>query len=283
MLMLGGFGRGDLLAIWRDFHGPLVALLVSLVCVLAARTLRSALLATLSGGAGVLAGWWSMSAAPFVLSPRPVAERLPLLEVATMVIVLAAGYLAPRRGIWPPIVIIALASCWWLAGGPRTEVDVLTVWPVMLGIACAFMVTVRLVVGSTIADPLRPILAATTLAGSFHVVGAPWLWTLLALVPAGAAIPIIAIPKIPGILLLPLATAVAGVGSGAVLTGGRLPHGVIKATDLAVFAPLLAVWLAPHLTARLRAAGWLVPFLGIILSGLIAIAVTWGSLRLVGH
>jgi hypothetical protein len=265
-----------LLAIWQEFHGPLVAFAVSLGLALVARFARSPLAGSVAGGAAVAVGWAVTTAVPWVLMPRPLADRLPLLAVGVLVLAVAAGRFAGRRGIWPPSVVVALASGWWLAGAPHTHPALLAAWPLGLGVAVA-VVAVAWLSGGT--DPLQPVLASVVLAAALHVVAAPWLWVLLALVPGAAALPLLAAPGLSAMALLPLAADVAASGAGVVITAGRLARGGFTAVDAAALSPLLALWLAPRIGARLGAARRLGPLLGAIIAGALSVAVAWGVMR----
>jgi hypothetical protein len=133
------------------------------------------------------------------------------------------------------------------------------------------------------ADPLRPALAAFTLAAGLHVVEAPRAWVLVALVPGVAALPLVLLPRLSALALLPLTADIAVAGAGVVLTAGRISRGAITAVDAAALSPLLALWLAPRIATRLHSAGRFGALLGAVIAGAIAVAVAWGFMRLRGR
>jgi hypothetical protein len=282
MLTHSVFGRGEFLAYGQEFHGPLIALGVALALAVAGRLLKAGLLAAASGGAGVVAGWYVLSSMPFTWAPRLLPDRLSPLAVGALVLALTAARFALSRGPWPPLLLTTLGCGWWLSGGPLTHAALLADWPVAAAVALAIFALGWLCTGP-VADPLRPALAAFTLAAALHVVGASWSWTVMALVPACASLAMLAAPRMPALVLLPLAADTAAVGSATDLAVGRLARGEIRAVDVAVLSPLLALWLAPMLVGRLRLAGRAGPVLSAVLAGAIAVGVAWGTLRLRGR
>jgi hypothetical protein len=275
-------GRGEFLAYGQEFRGPLIALGVSVLLVLAGRVFRAEWLSFSSGGVGVLAGWYVLLPVSFGFAPRLVSDRLPLAAAGTLAIALIAGRLGASRGLWPPLLLAALGSGWWLSGGPPTQAAVLAAWPVAFGVAIAVGTTAWLCTGPE-GDPLRPALAAFTLAGALHVVNASWFWTIMALVPGFAAVAMVTASRIGPLALLPMAADAAVVGSAAELSIGRLTHGEFRAVDIAVLSPLLALWLTPRLALRFRAAGRIGPLLAAAVAGAIGVGAAWGAWRLRGR
>ncbi|MDR3538200.1 MAG: hypothetical protein P4L71_17025 [Acetobacteraceae bacterium] len=266
---------------WHEFHGPLAAFAVSLVLALVARLRRSTLAGSLACGLAVAAGWYVMRSAPLRLAPLVPMERLLPLSVATLLVALAAERFAARRGVWPPLVVTALGCGWWMAGGPLTQAGLLAVWPVILVVAVAVVAVTRLsgiAAGAT--SPLPLALAAFTLAMALHVVGAPWIWILMALTPGAAVLPLLLVPRLAGLALLPLAADLAATKAAVSLSIGRLAHGGLGAVDAAALSPLLALWLMPHAVTRLRRFGRLGPLLAAVVCGAIAVGATWGVLWL---
>ncbi len=281
MLIHNDFGSGEFHVLWHEFHGPLVALAVSLVLALVARLRRSALAGAVACGLAAAAGWFTMRGAPLTLSPAAPIDRLLPLSVGTLLVALAAERFAGRRGLWLPLLVTAVACGWWLAGGPLTRAGGLGVWPVMLVAAVVVVAMVRLSdIGGGVADPLRPAMAALTLAMALHVVQAPWIWVLVALVPAAAVLPLLLAPRLPALALLPLAADLAATQEAVSLSLGRLAHGALTAVDAAALSPLLALWLVPHAAGRLRRFGRLGPLLAAVLSGAISVGAAWGVMRL---
>jgi hypothetical protein len=268
------FGRVEFLVFEREFHGPLVALGVSLLLVVAGRIFKAGLLDAAAGGAAVVAGWFVMSHEPFGIAPRLLSDRLTLLAAGALVVTLVAARVAGNRGLWPPLLVTAIGCGWWLAGGPHSHAELLAVWPVAFGVAIAVAAVGWLCAD---ADPLRPALAAFTLAAALHVAGGSFT---LALVPAVASVVMIAAPRMSPLVLLPLAADTAAAASVTELSVGRLARGDVRAIDIAVLSPLLALWLAPKLAGRVRAAGRFGPLLAALAAGAIAVGVVWAAIRL---
>jgi hypothetical protein len=131
--------------------------------------------------------------------------------------------------------------------------------------------------------PLRLALTGLTMAASFHIVMLPPIWIELALVPTCASLALFALPAISGLAALPIAADIAAVGSLAVIDVGRLPRLRVGAVDIAAVAPLLALWIAPHLTGRLRFAGRAASVSASVLAALIATGAVWIAMRALGR
>jgi hypothetical protein len=74
-----------------------------------------------------------------------------------------------------------------------------------------------------------------------------------------------------------MAAGLAGLAALVVLVPGRALHGGVTRVDLAALAPVVAVWLAPRLMARVRWGGGL---LAALLAAAFAVALAWGAGRL---
>jgi hypothetical protein len=273
------FRRGEFLSLAQEFHGPLVALGISLLLVVAGRIFKTGLLDAAAAGAGVIAGWFVMNHEPLTITPRLLSDRLTLLAAGTLAAALVAIRLAANRGVWPPLLVIAAGCGWWLAGAPHTRPELLAVWPVAVSVAVAVVAVGWLCAGAE-TDPLRPALAAFTLAAALHIAGVSFT---LALVPALASLPLLAAPRMSSLVLLPLAADTAAAGSVMELSIGRLARGEVRTVDIAVLSPILALWLAPKLTGRVRAAGRLAPLVAALAAGAIAVGVVWAAMRLRGR
>jgi hypothetical protein len=284
MLMQNVFGRGEILAIWHEFHGPLIALAIALVLMLVARMMRSELIAVAAGGLAAIAGWYVTTGAALTLSPRGLPDRLPLLALGLLLVALAGDRLAAGRGPWPPLLIAALGSGWWLSGAPHTQAALLAAWPeaavVALGVVLVTWLANSAGPGT---DRLQPALAALTLAAALHVTDAPRLWVLLALTPAAASVPLLLRPQLSPAALLPVAADTGAVAAAALLTIGRLSRGAITAIDAASLSPLLALWLAPRIATRMRSTGRFSAVAGAVIAGAIAVGIAWGFMKLRGR
>lgn len=275
MLMHGLLGKGDV-ALLNEFRGPLIALAVCLLLALLGRATKSASICAATGAAGLLAGWYGMSNTPFTLTPRLPVDRLTPLAIVLLLLTWASARFAARRGLWPPLLIAALLAAWWLGGAPRARIEALAAWQTMAAIAAAVLAT-GWSMGGKLADPLRPATASLVLAGALWCVAAPWMWVLLALVPAAASLPMLAAPKIITLVLLAPATGLAATCALAELALGRLPRGGFKAIDLAVLSPFIALLLMTALSGRLKFAGRFSGLLTAVLAGGIAVGAVWGA------
>jgi hypothetical protein len=273
--------RVGLATIPHDFRGPLIGFAVALALAFVARFMRSGLLATTAGGAGVVAGWYAITGRVWATSPRPLVDHLPLVAAAALIIGVLCAWLGRSRGALLGLILTAAFTGWWLAGGPRNRPELVQAWPIGLGVGIAVALYARSLIDAP--DPLRLALTGLTMAAAFHVVMLPPLWTQLALVPALASLALFALPTVPGLAALPIAADIAAVGSLAVIAFGRLPHLRVGAVDMAAVAPLLALWLAPHLTGRLRFAGRAAIVSASVLAALIAMGAAWIAMRALGR
>ena len=257
---------GDWLGLWQAFQAPLIGAAVALVLVLLGRWLRSTSLLVAAGGAGVTTGWLLLTGsvtASLTAGPRDLPNRLALIAFAALVLTVLTAWRAPQRGRFLCLLLLALGAAWWLAGGPRTQADLMQV----AFLAAALVIWHALVARHlSRAPPGRLVLAAWTLTFALWVVQAPPLWLLLALVPASVSLVLLIAPVSEFMLLSP-AIDLAAVMAASMLATGRLPHGGISALDLAILAPLLAIFLV----GRLRFAA----ILATPLAMAIAVAVAW--------
>ncbi len=269
-------------AVPHDFRGPLIGFAVALALAFAARFLRSGLLATASCGAGVVAGWYAVTGRLWVTSPRPSVDHLPLVAAVALGVGVLCAWLGRSRGMLLGVILTAAFTGWWLCGAPRSRPDLLQAWPIGLGVGVAVVLYARGLAADA-PDPLRLALTGLTMAAAFHVVMLPPIWIQLALVPALVSLALFALPVVPGLAGLPVAADIAAVGSLAVIDLGRLPHLRVGAVDIAAMAPLLALWLAPHLTGRLRFAGRAASASAGVLAALLAIGAAWIAMRALGR
>jgi hypothetical protein len=274
--------RAGVPAVPHDFRGPLIGFAVALALAFAARFMRSGLLSAAACGAGVVAGWYAITGRLWVTLPHPSVDHLPLVAAAALGIGVLCAWLGRNRGALPGLILTAAFTAWWLAGAPRNRPDLVQVWPVGLGVGIAVALYARSL-ATEAPDPLRLALTGLTMAAAFHIVMLPSIWTQLALMPALASLALFALPAVPGLAALPIAADIAAVGSLAVIEFGRLPHLRVGPVDIAAIAPLLALWLAPHLTSRLRFAGRAATTGGSVLAALIATGTAWIAMRALGR
>jgi hypothetical protein len=276
------WARSWLPAIPHDFRGPLIGFAVALALAFAARFLRSGLLATAACGAGVVAGWCAITGRPWVTSPRPSVDHLPIVAAVALGVGLLCAWLGRSRGMLLGVMLTAAFTGWWLCGAPRNRPDLLQAWPIGLGVGIAVVLYARGMAADA-PDPLRLALTALTMAASFHVVMLPPMWTQLALVPALVSLALFALPAVPAPAALPIAADIAAIGCLAVIDFGRLPHLRVGAVDVAAVTPLLALWLAPHLTGRLRFAGRAASASAGVLAALVATCIARIAMRVLGR
>lgn len=267
---------------WQPFRGPLIGIATALVLALLGRILRIQLLAVAAGGAGVVAGWYAITGALWVMPPPVTVDVLTGIAIAALIFGLGAVRLGPASGAMAALLVAAILAGWWLSGAPRHLAAMHASWPIALGVAVATILYVgALRTGES--QLLRLALSGLTMAASLHVVGGASEWVQLALVPGVAALAMLVSPPMPGIGVLPVALDIVAVGSMAALTLGRAPRRGFGVVDLAVLSPLLALWLAPHTAARVRFAGRAAPLVASVVAGAIAAGVVWGGRRLLGR
>jgi hypothetical protein len=146
--------------------------------------------------------------------------------------------------------------------------------PVGVGTAVVTLLLARALTDQTLV-PLRAALGGLTLAAALHVAAAPPMWVQLALVPGVAALAMLALPSLPGLVALPVAVDIAAVGCLAAIAIGRLPRLGFSPVDAAALSPLLAVWIQPRTEERLRRLGRLAPLAGCVTAGAIAVGCVW--------
>jgi hypothetical protein len=271
------------LAQWGEFRGPLVAFAVALGLALASRVLRIGLLAAAAGGAGVVAGWYAVIGRLWVLPPQPSVDSLTALSAIALLIALLCTWLdGSGRHAWFGALLAALAAGWLLSGAPRHLAALRMSWPIGLGVVVAVLLFARVLTAKAV-EPLRLALAGLTLTAALHVAGASSMWTQLALVPGLAALAMFALPAMPGLAALPLIVDVAALGCLAAITLGRLPRLGFAPTDAAALSPLLAAWLQPYATERLRGVGRAAPLAGSLMAGAITVGCVWLARRLLSR
>lgn len=247
----------DALRLIVEYRAPLVALVVTL----GARALRGRLGPALAGGMGAAAGWAFLFGVAAIMAPRGAADRLVPLALGAGLAAASAQGAGPRLLAAVAPVLLALGGGWWLAGALVGQAALLRDGPVILAVAAAIGVMVRLLADG---DSWRALAGALALWGALLAVHAPVRWELVAAVPVAVAVALL--PRLPPGALM------AGAAAAICLSAGRLAHGGFRAVDAACLMPLLAVWAAPRLrslpppAAALLAAGgcallaWLVRF-----------------------
>jgi hypothetical protein len=274
--------RFGLAAVPHDLRGPLIGFAVALGLVVAARFMRSSLLGAAAGGVGVVAGWYVLGGRLWVTYARPSVDHLAFVAAVALAIAILCEWLGRNRGALFALLLTAVFIGWWLCGAPRNQPELLQAGPIGLGAAVAVALYARGLAIDAI-DPLRLALTGLTMAASFHVVMLPPIWTQLALAPALASVALFVLPAMPGLGALPIAADIGAVGSLAVIDFGRLPHLRVGAVDVAAVAPLLALWLTPHLTSRVSFAGRAAAATGGVLAALVATGVVWIAMRTLGR
>lgn len=267
--------------LWQRFHGPLVAVVVTLGLALAGRFLRIRLLDAAAAGAGVVAGWFAITGEFWPVLTRPSVEDLAGLATIALVIGVVATWMGPGRHDWIGMLVATLACAWLLSGAPRSVAGLRSEWPVSVSVIAAVLVFIRVLAGSS--EPLRLALAGLTFASALYVSGAPPIWAQLALVPGLVALATFAQEQMSAPAALPLAVDVAAACCLAVIALGHLPRLGFAAPDAAAFSPLLAVWLEPRTTERVRGLGSIAPLAGCLLAGAIAVGCVWLARQAIGR
>ena len=224
-------------------------------------------LAASAVGLGVLAGWWLVFGL-LTASPRQLAERLPMLLLAMVVLAALLGLPARRWSrLAPALAALALlVAGWWMAGAPLTVADGQRAVPVLLGVAAlGWVLALR-------ATPMHaPFAAAALLAGLWAaampgpqlVLGAALL--AAALGGMGAASPLGAVAAVP------LAAGMAALAAVPVIARGGVADGFVAA------APVAVLWLGPWLATLLpgRLPRRLAPGLGAVLAAAPCVAAAY--------
>ena len=236
-------------AIPVDVRGALVALLVALAVLGAARLARAPRLSSLAAALALAAGFVAVSGV-IVASPRQLAERLPMLAL----IALGAAVAVSAHHRWLRIlagVAGVLAGAWWMAGAPLHPDTVLRAAPEAIMLAAVMGLAVRRRGGVAMA------IAWAALAVGLAVAAARGPQLAFAFAGLGAVLG-------------------AGLGRGLGLAAARVPLGITLAAVAAVpvlgraaptdwaaaAAPALALLLGPWLGQRLPRRGpWLGPVL----------------------
>jgi hypothetical protein len=201
-------------------------------------------------------------------SPRQLAERLPLLACAAMLLAVPLAW--GRRG-WPVAVLGLLGAGftgWWMAGAPMNEADLLRAAPV--GLALWLLVPL---VQLEAPAPWRGTLAVTALLAGLLASGIPGPWVMLAMV----------------LLAATFGQQVAGGGGmadsarlpfsmllGALVAGPLLARGV-AADWAAAMAPLAPLLLGARLGGQMKGLGGTILLL---LLAALPVALAWGLARI---
>jgi hypothetical protein len=229
----------------RDWRAGLLAGLAALATVLGARFLGLRKPQKAAESLGLAAGFSVLANPFFVLHGLP--ERLPLLALLAQISAWLLGcYRFKRARRFAAVLALSLLASWWLCGAPLRIGAVLAAWPMVAIIAVWSAALAALLVDT---NAWCVAASSLSLAGALHAVGAPGVWELLALIPAGATLGAIAAPAQP-LAHLASALSLGGVAGGAVVFAGRLRHGALNPVDFAAFAPLLTAWVAGRLTNR---------------------------------
>lgn len=264
------------------FHAPVLAFAVALALAGAARFLRVGFLAAAAGGVGVLAGWYAITGALWVITARVSIDYLTQIAAAALLIGLLVGRLAEGSAGTVGALAAALFSGWWLMGAPRHLAGLRAGWPVGLATALATLMLIRLST-TGVQQPLLAVLASATLAASLYVAGVPPVWLQLALVPALAALAMCLLPPTPGLAVLPVAADIAALSCLVVVAVGRLPRLQVGAIDVAAASPYLALWLVPRAAPRFSLAGRAAPVAAGVLSGAASVGLTWVARAVLRH
>lgn len=255
--------------LWRAYEAPLLAFAASLALVAAGRVRAVPWATGAAAAAGMLLGWAWRLARPFAL---PALERSLSASAGTArhllliaAVALGAGLLAERgRSRWLTAAAAVFVG-WWMACSPAAGAQFWRAW-----LAGALLVVLLLDAngrggaGRLVAVPLA-------LAAGLLAVGAPAPWPDVALVAAGAALPLLAADIATP---LPLAMLGAAMAMAASLGAGRLARGGFGAVDLACLLALAAPWLVAPAAQRLGRAAPAAP---------VAVAAVAGALAWIGR
>jgi hypothetical protein len=242
--------------LWHTLHAPVIGGAATAAIALAGRVLGASWLQASAGPAGVAIGWTLLTGG-LTGSPRLLVERLPAVGIAALVLALGGEAFAAARGRLIGAILLAAAIGWWLAGGPQTRADLLQAGPVFGGTAALILL---LQYAARDQGGAGLVGAAAALVLALKLTGVSLIWPLIAGTILAVSCALLALPGAAA--GLPPAVADLGAASAAtIIAAGRLPRGGFGPADLAALMPLLAFWLGPRLTPRLRFAG---PFAAIL-------------------
>ena len=256
--------------LWRAYEAPLLAFAVSSALVLAGRMRALPWATGAATAAGMLLGWVWRLYRPFAL---PTLERTLSASAGTAqhllliaAVALGAGLLAERgRSRWLTAAAAVLVG-WWVARSPAAGAQFWRAW-----LAGAVLVVVLLGASGRGSGAGRLAAVPLALAAGLLAVGAPAPWPDVALVAAGAALPLLAAENATP---LPLAMLGAAMTVAASLGAGRLVRGGFGPVDLACLLALAAPWLVAPAAQRLGRATPAAP---------VAVAAVIGALAWVGR
>jgi len=258
---------------WHAWRGSLLALAVSLGLVMAGRFLRVRMLEQGAAGAGVVAGWLAVTGRFWTAGGFSVG-RLAGLAAGALALGLLCVWIGPGRRASAVVLLAALCVGWLFIGEPHHLVWGETRWPIGAGVALGVVLFARAIANNA-AGPVAPVMAGFTLAAGLYFAATPFEWTQLALVIGFASVAMLVPQATPGLVALPLAIDSACLASLAVITLGRLPRLAVSSVDIAALLPLVALWLQPRLTERLRVARGAAPLAGGLLAGAVAAGCVW--------
>ena len=247
---------------WR---GGVLALLLALAWAAGLRLARQPALAPAATALGLALGW-VVTIGLVTASPRQLAERLPLLALALVLLALPVAGLARGRAATLGTVmawLTVLGAAWWMAGGPTHVPSLLATLPVLACVAAYGAALLwRLGGADDGAKAALALLGGLLAAGGFGP--QPMLAVCLLGAAFGAALAGAGGGPAPRLALAPAMAALAAV---PVIGRGQ------PADWAAAAAPLLALWLGPVIGRRLP--GRLGPLLGWVLAAIPAIALAW--------
>ena len=262
------------LAVPPHFQAPLIAFAVTLGLALMARFLRTGALATAAGGAGVVAGWFMLTGAFWVIRAGPSADAMTGFALIALLVGFLCEWLGGGRLAWLGPILAAVAAAWLFSGAPQHLAAMRASWPIDFGIAVTVWAFIRSFAPATL-DRQLLAMGGLTLAAALSVARAPYLSTHLALVPGIAALALLALPQGSGFAGLPVAADIGAAACLTVLTHGRLPRLGFAPVDAAALSPLLAAWLQPRTAPQLQKLGRAANTAAALLAGLIAVGCVW--------
>ncbi len=261
--------------LWRVYEAPLLAVAASFALVIAGR-MRAVPWATgAAAAAGMLLGWGWRLDRPVALSAlgrslsasAGTAQHLLLIAAAA----LGAGLLAERgRSRWLAMAAAVLVG-WWMARSPAAGAQFWRAWLAGAALVMLLLGAESRGANGRLGGAGRLTAVPFALVAGLLAVGVPAPWPNVALVGAGAVLPLLAAE---GAVPLPLAMLGAAMVMAASLGAGRLARGGFGPVDLACLLALAAPWLVSPAAQRLGRAAPAAP---------IAVAIVAGALAWVGR
>jgi len=107
------------IAEWQQFNGSLIAFAVALGLAVTGRLLKLGVPAAAAGGAGVMAGWYSITGRLWMISPPVSVNELTGIGAVALLIGLLCAWHGRAHVAAAGMFPAALVAGWFFSGAPR--------------------------------------------------------------------------------------------------------------------------------------------------------------------